>query len=152
MSVQAYDRDRGSLVVPALAAFAVAAAGGVVWGLIVKYTQYEVGVAAWAIGFLAATAAVMAARGYKSRTLQILSIVAALVGILLGKYLSWALWGEENGYPSWTDMWSWWDALWIGLAVVTAWQVADPGDENVVADEEAAARSGRDEGERTTGQ
>jgi hypothetical protein len=151
MSVQAYDRDRVSLVVPALAAVAAAAAGGVVWALIVKYTQYEVGIAAWAIGFLTATAAVMAARGYKSRTLQIIAIVAALVGILLGKYLSWSLWGEENGYPSWTDMWSWWDALWIGLAVVTAWQVADRDDEDVVADEQPAARPGGDEGERTTG-
>ena len=151
MSVQAYDRDRVSLVVPALAAFAAAAAGGVVWGLIVKYTQYEVGIAAWAIGFLAATAAVMAARGYKSRTLQIIAIVAALVGILLGKYLSWALWGEENGYPRWTNMWSWWDALWIGLAVVTAWQVTDRDDEDVVADEHASARPGGDEGERTRG-
>ena len=31
---------------------AAAVVGGVVWGLIVKWTDYEVGFAAWGIGFL----------------------------------------------------------------------------------------------------
>jgi hypothetical protein len=120
------DRSAG-VALPALAAFAAAAAGGVVWGLIVNWTQYEVGVIAWGIGFLAATAAVVVAQRRSSATLQVVAVVAALTGIVLGKYVAYALWGKDNGYD-FGGMWSWWDALWAGLAVVTAWRVAQPNE------------------------
>ena len=136
LTVGAYGRERPSLALPALAAFAAAAAGGVVWGLIIKWTQYEVGFIAWAIGFLAATAAVLVAQRRSSTALQVIAVVAALAGILLGKYLSYALWGKDNGYD-FGGMWGWFDALWIGLAVVTAWRVAQPEDESALGGPEA---------------
>ena len=64
--------------------------GGVVWGLIVKFSDYEVGIVAWGIGFIAGTAVVFATRGGKGPHLQVIAVVSALLGILLGKYLSYA--------------------------------------------------------------
>jgi hypothetical protein len=136
LEVQAYGRARPNLALPTLAAFAAAAAGGVVWGLIVKWTQYEVGFVAWGIGFLAATAAVIAAHRKTSPALQVIAVVATLAGIVLGKYLGYALWGKDNGYD-FQSMWGWFDLLWIGLGVVTAWRVAQPEDEPVFEGPEA---------------
>ena len=140
MTVEAYGRPRAGLALPALAAFAAAAAGGVVWGLIIKWTQYEVGFIAWGIGFIAATAAVVVAQRRSSTALQVIAVIAALAGILLGKYLSYALWGKDNGYD-FGGMWGWFDALWIGLAVVTAWRVAQPEDDSPFEGPEAVENS-----------
>ena len=140
----ARESDSGTdLVVAAAAGLAAAIGAGVVWALIVKISDYEIGVAAWGIGFLAGTAVVLAARRRKSTTLAVVAVVAALLGILLGKYLSFVFivrdeLGESYGFLS-GDTWnlfmdnkgivfSFWDILWIGLAVVTAWRVAYPGE------------------------
>ena len=131
----------GSLL-PAIAAGLVAAiAGGIVWGLIVKISDYEVGFVAWGIGFIAGTAVVLATRGAKGPRLQAIAVVASLLGILLGKYLSYAFvvqeqvksFGESIGLLS-GDMFSFFredldavfslfDLLWVGLAVFTAWRI-----------------------------
>jgi hypothetical protein len=66
--------------------------------------------------------------GYRDSTLQVVAVGAALVGVVVGKYLSYLLWGQDNGY-TFSGMWGWIDALWVGLAVVTAWQLLDPSDE-----------------------
>lgn len=63
-------------------------------------------------------------------------MVAALAGILLGKYLAYALWGKDNGYD-FGGMWGWFDALWIGLAIVTAWRVAQPEEDSALEGPEA---------------
>ncbi len=125
MAVQEMERrGTGALLRPALAAFAAAIAGGVVWGLIVKWTAYEIGFVAAGIGILAGLAVVAASRGARGLPLQVIAIVAALVGVVVGKYLGYLWFGEENGY-TFREMWSWWDALWIGLAVVMAYRIAD---------------------------
>jgi steroid 5-alpha reductase family enzyme len=128
-------QPRSNLALPALAAFAAAAAGGVAWGLILKWTQYEVGFVAWGIGFLAATAAVTVAGKRSSTALQVIAVVATLAGIVLGKYLGYALWGKDNGYD-FQGMWGWFDLLWVGLGVVTAWRIAQPEDELTPAEPE----------------
>ena len=128
-----------ALAVPA--ALAAAIAGGVAWGLIVKWTEYEIGIAAWAIGFLTGTAVVLGARGGKGRLLQVTAVVTALLGILLGKYLSYALQIQEQAQEVGVslglfsaDMRSFFredldsvfglfDVLWVGLAAYTAWRV-----------------------------
>ena len=115
--------------------------GGVVWGLIVKISDYEVGIVAWGIGFLAGTAVVLAARGAKGQSLQVIAVVCALVGVLLGKYLSFAFSVQEEaealGFTiglvssemfrifreNLGDVFGLFDLLWIGLAVYTAWRV-----------------------------
>jgi mannose/fructose/N-acetylgalactosamine-specific phosphotransferase system component IID len=131
----------GSLL-PALGAgLAAAIVGGVVWGLIVKISDYEVGIIAWGIGFVAGTAVVFAARGGKGQRLQVIAVVSALVGVLLGKYLSYAFVVQEQADAAGVsvglfsgDMFRFFredldsifglfDLLWIGLAVFTAWRV-----------------------------
>ena len=134
--------EPSSSLLPAIAAGLVAAiVGGVVWGLIVKISDYEVGFVAWGIGFIAGTAVVLATRGAKGPRLQVIAVVASLLGILLGKYLSYAFivqeqvesFGESIGLFS-GDMFSFFredlgavfglfDLLWVGLAVFTAWRI-----------------------------
>jgi hypothetical protein len=129
-------------LLPAIAAGLVAAlVGGIIWGLIVKISDYEVGFVAWGIGFIAGTAVVLATRGAKGPRLQVIAVLAALLGILLGKYLSYAFivqeeaeaFGESIGLFS-GDMFSFFredldivfglfDLLWVGLAVFTAWRI-----------------------------
>ena len=134
--------EPSSSLLPAIAAGLVAAlVGGIIWGLIVKISDYEVGFVAWGIGFIAGTAVVLATRGAKGPRLQVIAVVSALLGILLGKYLSYAFvvqeevesFGESIGLLS-GDMFSFFredldavfslfDLLWVGLAVFTAWRI-----------------------------
>src|SRR5918998_2477573 len=135
-------------VASAIGAGLVAAiVGGVVWGLIVKWTHYEVGFVAWGIGFLVGIAVVTATRGTRGPVFQVVAVACALLGILLGKYLSFAwvladvareetggaveisvlsmdtvdLFREELG-----TVFGWFDLLWAGLAVYTAWRALQP--------------------------
>jgi mannose/fructose/N-acetylgalactosamine-specific phosphotransferase system component IID len=126
---------------------AAAVVGGVVWALIVKTTDYEVGFVAWGIGFAVGTAVVLATGGAKGRPLQIVAVVLALVGVLIGKYLSYAFivqeeaesFGESIGLFS-GDMFRFFredldavfglfDLLWVGLAVFSAWRIAQVDEE-----------------------
>jgi hypothetical protein len=139
-------------LVPAVAAGLVAAiVGGAVWGLIVKITGYEVGIIAWGIGFVAGTAVVFATRGAKGPELQAIAVASALVGILIGKYLSFGFDVQDEadtlGFSiglfssemfrifreNLSDVFGLFDLLWVGLAVVTAWRVPQ-----IVAAEPAA--------------
>jgi hypothetical protein len=144
------DRSAASVYVPAiLAGLAAAIAGGVVWGLIVKWTDYEIGFAAWGIGFLAATAILFATRGRRGLPLQLIAIFCALLGIAIGKYLSFAwilseIAQEETGgavdipvfsgdtvdlfFDQLDVVFDWFDLLWAGLAVFTAWKTLAPED------------------------
>jgi len=128
-----------ALAVPA--ALMAAIAGGIAWGLIVKWTEYEVGIVAWGIGFLTGTAAVLATRGGKGPVLQAIAIITALLGILLGKYLSYAFdvqdQAEEAGVSlglfsgelrsffreDLDSVFGLFDVVWVGFAVYTAWRV-----------------------------
>jgi hypothetical protein len=131
----------GSLL-PALAAgLGAAIVGGVVWGLIVKISDYEVGIVAWGIGFVAGTAVVLATRGGKGPHLQVIAVVSAVVGVLLGKYLSYAFVVQEEADAAGVsvglvssemfrffradidNVFGLFDLLWIGLAIFTAWRV-----------------------------
>jgi hypothetical protein len=129
-------------LVRAIAAGLVAAiVGGVAWGFIVKLSDYEVGFVAWGIGFLVGTAVVLATGGAKGRRLQITAVAMALLGILIGKYLGFALivqedaeaFGASIGLFS-EDMFrlfreeldavfGLFDLLWVGLAVFSAWRI-----------------------------
>ena len=134
----------GSLL-PAIAAGVVAAlAGGIVWGLIAKFSEYEIGIVAWGIGWVAGTAVVFATRGAKGVPLQVIAIVSALAGIVLGKYLGYAFDIQEQADAAGvslglfsSDMFRFFredlehvfglfDLLWVGLAVFTAWRLTQP--------------------------
>ena len=148
MGIVEEERPVAALLLPAVLAGLVAAiVGGVVWGLIVKWTDYEVGFVAWGIGFLVGVAIAAAARGARGLVLQVVAVLCALVGILVGKYLSFA-WvlqevaeRETQGFVEIsvlsTDtvdlfleelgtVFDWIDILWVGLAVYTAWRALQP--------------------------
>jgi hypothetical protein len=130
-----------SVALAAGASLAAGLAGGIVWALIVRSTEYEVGLVAWAVGWVAGTAALLGGRGIRGVPLQVVAVVAALVGILLGKYLSyaWALQdvAEDQGvslglFSDETRMFfredldvvfGWMDLLFVGLAVYTALRI-----------------------------
>jgi len=136
------DRSAASIYVPAiLAGLAVAIVGGIVWGLIVKSTDYEVGFVAWGIGFLAGLGILFATGGRRGLPLQLIAILSALLGIVIGKYLSFVwilddlpeldvpifsrdtvdLFFDELGV-----VFDWIDLLWAGLAVFSAWRALAP--------------------------
>jgi hypothetical protein len=126
------------------AGLVAAIVGGVVWAFIVKISEYEVGFVAWGIGFLVGTAVVFATGGAKGPRLQVVAVVLALVGILIGKYLGFALvvqeeaesFGESIGLFSGDmfeifqdnlgDVFGVFDLLWVGLAVFSAWRIPQP--------------------------
>ena len=127
------------------AALAAGIVGGVVWGLIVKWSNYEVGIVAWAIGFLAGTVVVAVAGRARGPHLQAIAVVGALVGVLVGKYLSFAFSVQEDAQSigvdvgllssemlrffreNLSDVFGLFDLLWVAFAVFTAWRI--PGEE-----------------------
>jgi hypothetical protein len=136
--------EPASSLLPAVAAaIAAALVGGVVWGLIVKISDYEVGFVAWGIGFIAGTAVVVATRGAKGQRLQVIAVVSALVGILLGKYLAFAFSVQDDAEAAGASIglvsgdmfslfrnnldvvFSFFDLLWVGFAVFTAWRIPE---------------------------
>ncbi len=141
------EEDRGTLIKALAAALVAAVAGGVVWGLIVKWSDYEVGFVAWGIGFLVGMAVLTATGRRRGLPLQAIAIVSSLLGILLGKYLSYA-WvlqevaKEETGgaleisifsgdmvdffREDLGEVFGWIDLLWVAFAVITAWRVLAP--------------------------
>ncbi|MGI9111521.1 MAG: hypothetical protein ACR2GT_04910 [Gaiellaceae bacterium] len=135
-------REPSRSVLAAVGAALVAAiVGGVLWGLIVKFSDYEIGIVAWAIGFLTGSAVVFASGGMKGQRLQAIAVVAALLGILVGKYLSFAFavqeeaesFGASLGLASsemrtlfrenLDEVFGLFDLLWIAFAVYTAWKI-----------------------------
>lgn len=148
-AAEAEQFSRQALLPAILGGLIAAVVGGIVWGLIVIVTDYEVGFVAWGIGFLAGFAVVRFAGGRKGLPLQAIAIVASLVGIVLGKYIAYVYFlkefvreqiGEEAADDiSYFDgdvislfredlgeVFGGYDLLWAGLAIVTAWQIARP--------------------------
>jgi hypothetical protein len=136
-----------SHLLPALGAGALAAlVGGLLWALIVAITEYEIGYLAWGIGLLSGFAVMFAARGRKGLPLQVIAVVSSIAGIVIGKYGTFFYWvresvREEYGAEAAADisvfsaytiqvflqeigsMVNGFDALWVFLAVATAWKI-----------------------------
>jgi hypothetical protein len=145
--VEGIARPETRSLLPAIGAGLVAAVvGGIVWGLIVKVSDYEIGFAALGVGFIVGTAVVLGAGGRRGLPYQVVAVVLALLGILLGKYLAF-VWSvndqaEEAGisvdlglfsgdsFDLFTDresgVWSWFDLLWIGIAAYIAFRATQP--------------------------
>ena len=137
-------------LLPAVAGGVLAAlVGGIVWGLIVIVSDYEVGIAAWGIGLLAGFLVVRFAGGRKGVPLQAIAIVSSLVGIVIGKYIAYVYFlkefvreqiGDEAAddisyfdgdvislfRDDLSNVFGGYDLLWAGLAVFTAWRMARP--------------------------
>jgi len=137
----------GEVIVPALLGGLIAAVlGGAVWGGVAIWTGYEIGYVAWGVGLLCGLGVVMLSQGKRGMPLQVIAVVASVLGILIGKYMSFfdAVKGivaadqgaEAAGTMSMfslgmvqffgeniTSLASGFDALWIVLAVYTAWSI-----------------------------
>lgn len=146
-SIVSEDRSAAGTYVPAILAGLVAAvAGGIAWGLIIKWTDYEVGFVAWGIGFVTGIAILAVNRGARGLPFQAIAIVCALLGIAVGKYLGfvWALQeaAEEAGvaisipifstdtinffFDELGEVFGLFDLLWTGFAVYSAWRTLQP--------------------------
>ncbi len=138
--------DSGSIVTGAVGGIAAAAVGGAVWGLIIIFANYELGIVAWGIGLLAGLAVVLFARGKRGTPLQIVAVISGILGIVIGKYISFYHYlkiavEEEHGVEAAQgvvifsaqviqlfvenigSMLSGFDILWVVLAVYTAWRI-----------------------------
>ena len=120
----------------ALIAGTVAAVlGGIGWGLVVKWTGTEAGIFALGVGLLIAFAVYSGTGGRRGPELQAVAVGTALLGILIGKYLSFAFVAQEV-FPevgllsgdmlklfrdALRDIFGLYDLLWVGLAVAAAW-------------------------------
>ncbi len=140
-------RIKLSPVAPAvLGGILISLIGGAIWGLVVIVLDRPVGFAAWVLGALSGSAALLLCRGRGGRSLQIGAVAAALSGIALGHYIPFfyhykkmvmetfgAMAGGEvsflslkvaaffvkNIWPVLADG----HGLWTILAVVTAWWI-----------------------------
>jgi len=137
------ERYTPSALGPGIAGGLLAAlVGGFLWGLIVIVTDYEIGVAAWGIGFLAGFAVVRFAGGAKGTPLQVVAVLSSLLGIVIGKYISFAYFFKQavadrfdvdisyfdsDIFASFRenlgDVFGGFDLVWAVLAVVTAWRL-----------------------------
>jgi phosphatidylglycerophosphate synthase len=133
------------LVPAAFAGLGAAVAGAVAWTIVVVVTDFELGIVAWAIGFAVGWAVALAAMGRRGTTLQVVAVVAALLGIALGKYGTFAYEVREALEDIGAEVPAYWDSdlidfffeeldnvfglfdlLWVGLAVFTAWRLLRP--------------------------
>ena len=136
----------GALVPATVAGLLAAAIGGAAWAGIVILTDYEVGFVAWGIGALCGFAVAALAGNARGVPLQIIAVVASVLGIAAGKYVTFhhflkAFVEEEAGAEAvaemslfspeviqiFTDnigsMLSGFDIIWVLLAVGTAWGI-----------------------------
>lgn len=135
----------GSVVVALLAAGVASIVGGLLWGLIVRVTEYEIGFMATGIGLLSGFAIVWFS-DRRGTLLQVIAVISALIGIGIGKYLSFFAvlkdylvleYGEaavqglsffspeavQIFFAAIGDMISPYDILWIVLAIIAAWRI-----------------------------
>lgn len=137
----------GDEILPGIGAGLLSAiVGGIVWGLIVLATDYEIGYMAWGIGLLSGYAVLFAAGGKKGRPLQVTAVISSLLGILIGKYFVFyqalknevvKAYGAEAArnikfyssqvlgffFDNIGSMLTGHDAIWVLLAIVTAWSL-----------------------------
>jgi hypothetical protein len=73
---------------PIIGGLIAAILGGVVWAVVAAMTEYEVGLIAILVGVLCGYAVVLFSNKQIATVHKIIAVVFALVGILLGKYLT----------------------------------------------------------------
>jgi signal peptidase I len=132
--------EGGSGLAAFVVALLVALAGAAVWALVVKTTEYEIGALAWGIGLATGGAASLVAQR-KTPEVQLAAVTAAALGILVGKYLTFALVVQEQSgdtiglvsaqmrslfRDNLGTVFGLYDLLWIALAVGSAWYLVRP--------------------------
>jgi hypothetical protein len=140
------ERYTGSALGPGIAGGLIAAVvGGFLWGLIVILSEYEIGIAAWGIGFIVGFGVVRFAGGAKGTPLQVVAVVSSVLGIVIGKYISYAYFFKQAVSDRFDvdisyfdseifrafrenlgDVFGGFDLIWVGFAVITAWRLTRP--------------------------
>jgi len=134
-------------VIPAFIGAGVAAViGGALWGVVVIMSGWEIGYAAWGLGWLSGLAVVRFCKGRKGVPLQIIAACSSILGIAVGKFTIIFHYLKEyvtNVYGAETAaklsifspgvfelfvrrahaVLSPYDILWVILAVITAWRI-----------------------------
>ena len=111
---------------------------GAAWGGIAIWTGLEIGYVAWGVGLLCGVGVLTAAQGKRGMPLQIIAVVTGVLGIVIGKYISFA-YAQASDPFSWMSIFSMgrvqlfvsdlsamvsgFDWLWMALAVYTAWSI-----------------------------
>lgn len=75
-----------SIPMALLGGLVAAIGGGIVWGLIVKVTDFEIGFMAVGVGLLCGYCVVLSSRGKKGIPYQACAISTSILGIVIGKY------------------------------------------------------------------
>lgn len=137
----------GGALIALAGGLAAAILGGIIWGLIVISSEYELGIVAWGIGLLSGYGVLIMAKGKKGRVLPVTAVASSILGIIIGKYIAYQHfmseavaieYGEEAAmglslFSMDTILFfaedisyivSAFDLLWVLLAVVTAWKIA----------------------------
>jgi hypothetical protein len=133
----------GPWTMGAIAGFVVAVICGFLWALIVKLTDYELGLAAIGVGLGVSWAVMKASGGRRGPSIQFLTIAFSILGIIIGKGLTvtWAFWDqvkptgpEVADTPEWflrllyfllapIVTFGFFDILWYGFAIYEAWKL-----------------------------
>lgn len=136
----------GSMLSGTIGGVLAAVVAGALWAIIVRLTDYEIGFMAWGLGLAVGVGVALFARGRRGRGLQIVAVLASVFGIVVAKYFIFVYllqqtvlkqYGPESAarvayfstkviqlfFSSLTAMVSPYDALWVLLAVVTAWKI-----------------------------
>ncbi|MEW5736664.1 MAG: hypothetical protein AB1921_17600 [Thermodesulfobacteriota bacterium] len=135
-----------SLVPAAVGGVAAALASGALWAVIAVVAKAEIGFVAIGVGYLAGLAVVRASGGRKGLPMQLIASLSSILGVAAGKYGTFYhyfkaflvdKYGEEAlaALQPWSgevlgvfasalpDMLSGYDALWVILALATAWSI-----------------------------
>lgn len=136
-----------SSILPAvLGGGAASVISGAAWGFIVIATGYVIGFMAWGIGALCGYAVVLLSQGKKGLPLQIIAVASSILGIVIGKYVTFYHFLKEAitkqhgaevasnlSYLSGdvvqffmeriTVVLGGFDVLWVILAIVSAWSI-----------------------------
>jgi signal peptidase I len=137
-------RDEGVDFLPAaVAGGLVAVLAGIAWGLAARWTDRELGILAWGVGVAVGSAILSVARR-RTPSLQVLAVVLALVGLLIGKYLAFAFVLQDQlrevgtgigvlsrdmlheFRTSLREVFGRFDLLWIVLGAGSAWAMLVP--------------------------
>lgn len=147
MKTAEQEQFQGSSILPGLAGGIIAAlAGGIVWGLIAIFANYELGILAWGIGYFCGFLVVMFSGRKRGIPLQIVAMLCSVFGILTGKYLCWFKFVKDDAlkqfgaevastisvfsintitafFSNLKDVVHVFDLIWFALAIYTAWNI-----------------------------
>jgi hypothetical protein len=133
--------DTQKWILGALAGLGAAILSGVIWAVIVRVTNYEIGLLAIGIGIFVSWSVMKASGGKRGPSIQLLTITLSVLGIYIGKGLivSWAVYDElvqrnEVHAGTWVRRviiffigpflaFQPFDLLWYGLAILQAWRM-----------------------------